>query len=115
MTTPSGCTRPGTWTIAPNLPVYRYDERTGDYAIDESRYEDVFLEELAWRVAVGETCVLKVAGTSFGDVHGYAIAIAGGEEPPQERIVSLSLDDIYGKAADELQHGRLMLTYMAAE
>ena len=100
---------------APSLPVYRYDDQTGDGAIGETRYEDVFLAELAWRVAVGETCVLKIAATSFGDVHGYAIAIAGGEEPPQDRIVSLSLNDIYGKAADELRQGRLMLTYMAAE
>ncbi len=98
---------------APNLPVYRYDARAGDYVIDEERYEDLFLEELSWRVAVGETCVLKVAGTSFGDVHGYSIAIAGGNEPPQDRIVSLSLNEIYGRAADELGQGRLMLTYVA--
>ena len=100
---------------APSLPVYRYDDQTGDYAIDETRFEGLFLEELAWRVGVGETCVLKVAGTAFGDMHGYAIAIAGGEQPPQERIISMSLDEIYGKAADELRQGRLMLTYMAAE
>ena len=100
---------------APNLPVYRYDDQTGDYAIDETRFEGLFLEELAWRVGVGETCVLKVAGTAFGDVQGYAIAIAGGEQPPQERIISMSLDEIYGRAADELRQGRLMLTYMATE
>ena len=100
---------------APNLPVYRYDAATGDYQVDEDRFEDVFLEELSWRVAVGETCVIKAAGTGWGDVTGHAIAIAGGEDPPHARIVSISLDDIYRKAADELHQNRLLLTYMAAE
>ncbi|NOD62840.1 MULTISPECIES: hypothetical protein [unclassified Ruegeria] len=67
---------------APNLPDYRYDARARDYVIDEERYEGLFLEELSWCFAVGETCVLKVAGTSLGDVHVCSIAIAGGNEPP---------------------------------
>lgn len=100
---------------APNLPVYRYDDETGDYSVDEERYEDVFLEELSWRIAVGETCVLKIAGCGFGEVHGHAVAIVGGEAPPQERIVCLSLDDIYRKAVDTLHQDRLLLTHMAAE
>ena len=100
---------------APNLPVYRYDDETGDYMVDEARYEDVFLEELSWRIVIGETCVLKIAGCGFGEVHGHAVAIVGGEGPPHERIVSPSLDDIYRKAADTLQQDRLLLPHMAAE
>lgn len=84
------------WDIdyPPNLPAYRCDARTGDCMINEERYEDLCLEALSWRVAEGETGILKVAGTSFGDVHGFAIAIAGGNEPPRERIVSPSLNEI---------------------